>query len=54
MGHVMDLPKSKFGIDFEHDFAPLYETVADKKQIIADLKSQAKMLRRLFWRLILT
>jgi len=42
MGHVMDLPKSKIGIDFEHDFAPLYETVDDKKQIIADLKSQAK------------
>ena len=42
MGHVMDLPKSKIGIDFEHDFAPLYEMVADKKQIIADLKSQAK------------
>ena len=42
MGHVIDLPKSKIGIDFEHGFAPLYETVADKKQIIADLKSQAK------------
>ena len=42
MGHVVDLPKSKIGIDFEHDFAPLYEIVADKKQIIADLKSAAK------------
>ncbi len=42
MGHVIDLPKSKIGIDFEHGFAPLYEMVADKKQIIADLKSSAK------------
>ena len=22
MGHVRDLPKSKFGVDVEHDFAP--------------------------------
>ena len=42
MGHVVDLPKSKIGIDFEHDFKPLYEMVLDKKQIIADLKSSAK------------
>ncbi|MDP2637494.1 MAG: type I DNA topoisomerase [Candidatus Levybacteria bacterium] len=42
MGHLIDLPKSKIGIDFEHDFMPLYEIVADKKQIIADLKSSAK------------
>ena len=42
MGHVMDLPKSKIGIDFEHDFKPLYEMVNDKKQIIAELKSAAK------------
>jgi len=42
MGHVMDLPKSKIGIDFEHGFAPLYEMVSDKKAIISDLKAQAK------------
>jgi DNA topoisomerase I len=42
MGHLMDLPKSKIGIDFEHDFNPLYELVADKRQIIADLKTSAK------------
>ncbi len=42
MGHVVDLPKSKLAIDVDHDFKPLYEQVADKKQIIADLKSEAK------------
>jgi DNA topoisomerase I len=42
MGHLMDLPKSTIGIDFEHDFKPLYELVGDKRQIIADLKSTAK------------
>lgn len=42
MGHIVDLPKSPMSIDIEHDFAPQYEIVADKKKIIADLKSAAK------------
>jgi DNA topoisomerase I len=42
MGHLMDLPKSTIGIDFEHDFNPLYETVKDKRQIISELKLNAK------------
>lgn len=42
MGHVMDLPKSKIGIDVEKDFAPQYELIADKKKIIAELKKAAK------------
>lgn len=42
MGHVMDLPKSKLGIDLEHDFAPQYEIVADKKALLSELKKLAK------------
>lgn len=42
MGHIMDLPKSKLGVDVEHDFTPLFEVVADKAKIIAELKSAAK------------
>lgn len=42
IGHVIDLPKSTLAIDIEHDFAPLYEQVDGKKQIIAELKSLAK------------
>lgn len=41
-GHVRDLPKSKFGIDVEHDFAPQYIALADKKELIASLKKAAK------------
>ena len=29
-GHVRDLPKSKMGIDFEHDFEPKYITIRGK------------------------
>ncbi len=42
MGHIIDLPKSKLGIDLEEGFAPQYEVVADKKKIIAELKKSAK------------
>ncbi len=42
MGHIMDLPKSKLGVDTEHNFAPLYELVLDKEKIIEELKDSAK------------
>jgi len=42
MGHIMDLPKSKLGIDIAHDFAPQYEVIADKKKLISELKAAAK------------
>jgi DNA topoisomerase-1 len=46
-GHVRDLPenpgKNQFGVDVEHDFAPVYEVVADrKKQLSAIQKAAAK------------
>ncbi len=42
MGHVMDLPKSKLGVDVQNDFATQYEIVEDKKSMIAELRSAAK------------
>ena len=39
MGHVRDLPKSKIGIDTEHDFKPTYVVSPDKKKIVSQLKS---------------
>jgi DNA topoisomerase-1 len=42
MGHVMDLPKSKMGIDITHNFKPQYEIVEDKKPILAELQKLAK------------
>lgn len=42
MGHILDLPKSKLGIDIEHNFAPQYEVIADKKKLISELQAAAK------------
>ena len=42
MGHIMDLPKSKLGVDVDHGFLPQYELVLEKKMIISDLKESGK------------
>lgn len=48
MGHVIDLPKSKLGIDLEHNFAPQYEIIEDKKKLISELKAAAKSVDSIF------
>ncbi len=42
MGHVRDLPKSRMGVDLEHGFQPEYIPVKDKKELIDELKKDAK------------
>jgi DNA topoisomerase-1 len=42
VGHVVDLPKSKLGVDIENDFAPEYTIIRGKSKVIADLKKAAK------------
>ena len=42
MGHLRDLPKSRMGVDIEHGFEPEYVPVKDKKDLIAELKKEAK------------
>ena len=41
MGHVRDLPKSKMGIDLEHNFEPSYVHVESKKKVLNDLRKAA-------------
>lgn len=42
MGHVRDLPKSKLGIDIEHNFEPEYINIRGKAKLINSLKKDAK------------
>ena len=42
MGHVRDLPKSRLGVDIEHDFAPEYIDIRGKGQLRNELKKAAK------------
>jgi len=42
MGHVRDLPKSKMGVDIEHDFEPVYEVTVEKKKVVSSLRKEFK------------
>jgi len=42
VGHVVDLPKSKLGVDIKKDFAPDFHVIQAKKKVIDDLKKAAR------------
>ncbi|MCL2067447.1 MAG: type I DNA topoisomerase [Treponema sp.] len=42
MGHLIDLPKSRIGIDVENDFEPEYITVRGRAKILKELQTDAK------------
>lgn len=48
MGHVRDLPKSKLGIDVEHDFEPSYISIRGKGDLIKGLKKEAKLAKKVY------
>ncbi|HJU03534.1 MAG TPA: type I DNA topoisomerase [Nitrospiraceae bacterium] len=48
VGHVKDLPKSKFGVDVENDFKPQYVTIKGKSQVLADIKKKAQAADKVF------
>ena len=48
MGHIRDLPKSKMGIDIEHDFEPEYINIRGKGDLIKSLKVDAKKAKKVY------
>ena len=48
MGHLMDLPKSRLGIDVEKDFAPEYITVRGRAKLLKELKKDAKKVKNIY------
>ena len=47
-GHIMDLPKSKLGVDVEKDFSPQYTTIRGKGPTIKELKAAAKRAKQVY------
>jgi DNA topoisomerase-1 len=47
VGHVMDLPKSKLGVDIEKDFEPSYIQIKGKGPVVKELKAAAKKADRI-------
>ncbi len=48
MGHIRDLPASKFWVDIKNNFKPQYETIKGKKKLIDDLKKLVKKYDRIW------
>jgi len=48
VGHIMDLPQKKLGIDLENGFEPELVPIPGKEKTIADLKSAAKTSNAVF------
>ncbi len=48
MGHVRDLPKSKLGVDIEHDFEPEYINIRGKGDLIKSLKKDASKAKKIY------
>ena len=42
MGHVRDLPASRMSVDVKNDFAPNYENIKGKGELIKKLRAEAK------------
>ncbi|MGH7824487.1 MAG: type I DNA topoisomerase, partial [Candidatus Binatia bacterium] len=42
VGHVVDLPKSKLGVDIKKNFAPDFHVIQAKKRVVDELKKAAK------------
>ena len=48
MGHIRDLPKSRLGVDVEHDFEPQYINIRGKGELIKELKKEAKKAKKVY------
>ena len=47
-GHLIDLPRSKLGVDLDNDFEPSYITIRGKGNILKELKEAGKKADRVF------
>jgi DNA topoisomerase-1 len=48
VGHVKDLPKSKFGVDIEKNFKPRYVIIRGKKKILDEIKKAAEAADKVY------
>lgn len=42
MGHIMDLPRKKLGVDVKNNFEPVYEVIPGKDKVVKELTAAAK------------
>lgn len=47
-GHIIDLPKSKLGVDIENNFEPTYIVLRDKMKVLSELKKAIKKVDEVY------
>ncbi len=48
MGHIIDLPANRMGIDFENGFQPEYSVMKGRKKYLISLKKEAKTAKAIY------
>lgn len=48
MGHIVDLPRSQFGVDINQDFKPKYITIRGKGKILKELRDATKKADKVY------
>jgi len=48
VGHIIDLPKSKFGVNIEDGFKPQYIKIRGKEKVIKQLKTHAQKVSKIY------
>ncbi|MFA5199097.1 MAG: type I DNA topoisomerase, partial [Candidatus Omnitrophota bacterium] len=48
MGHIIDLPAKKLGVDVEDEFKPTYTVIPSRKKLLAQLKKEAKGKKNIY------
>ena len=48
MGHVMDLPKSRLGVDVENGFAPKYIVIKDRKKTLGAILEASRSVKTVY------
>jgi DNA topoisomerase-1 len=48
MGHIRDLPKSKMGVDVDHDFTPQYLIPRDKSKVVKELREHVQGAKEIY------
>jgi DNA topoisomerase I len=48
MGHIIDLPQKKLGVDIEKGFAPEYDVIRGRQKVVAALKKEGKAVDNVY------
>jgi DNA topoisomerase-1 len=48
MGHLIDLPKNKLGVDIEKGFVPSYVVISTRKKLLTQLRKKSKEIANIY------